>query len=689
MRDLRLGIKLGGGFLVTALIVICVGLIGVNQLGKVAEQEHILTEESLPAVKDILLAKAEIGSIDSVMRSLLSPYLPVAERSATVDELQQIRKRYAKDIKDFEELVFIEQVEQEWQEFRANIQEWAKYNNEAQSISLNLVDLKLSNPVAIQEQIVAFESAQQDVLSQLSLALIKGNSQWTGSTDTKIAAAMDFSLKEWFAKHPEANNPELMKQMGSLGAFFNTFQRSVEKAESLIAAGDLEEAGQLMSSRVYPNGRMVFNVIDDMKVVVEGAAQNFVHMNALVLNEGAKAKQATFKSLDKVVEKAVDQGHHVAENTEEIINRAHKMIIVGMILGVLVAVVFGLFLTRIITRPIFQGVALAQKMAGGDMTGRLEVKSRDEIGTLALSLNDMADQLQKLMINIGDRVETLDTSSDELVDISDTMVSGADVTSKNAGQVAVSAEEMTSNQNTVAAAMEQATVNVSMVATSADQMSATIGEIAVNSSKAKNITREAVEQSEKASNRVDLLGRAATEITRVTEAITDISEQTNLLALNATIEAARAGDAGKGFAVVANEIKELAHQTSNSTLEIKEKIAGIQEATGTTVREINEIKAVIADVDQIVSTIAAAVEEQNVTTTEIAENVGQAATGINEVSENVASSSVASKSIAEDIGGVNENAVEMRSASNQVKTRAEELSQVATNLKKLMQKFTV
>ena len=155
--------------------------------------------------------------------------------------------------------------------------------------------------------------------------------------------------------------------------------------------------------------------------------------------------------------------------------------------------------------------------------------------------------------------------------------------------VAVAAEEMSSNMNAVAAAMEQSNTNVSMVAAATEEMTATINEIASNSDKARIIVAEAVTEAEKASISVGDLGRAAKEINKVTDTITEISEQTNLLALNATIEAARAGEAGKGFAVVANEIKVLAKQTRDSTQDISQQIEGIQQATMQAVGVINNI----------------------------------------------------------------------------------------------------
>lgn len=113
------------------------------------------------------------------------------------------------------------------------------------------------------------------------------------------------------------------------------------------------------------------------------------------------------------------------------------------------------------------------------------------------------------------------------------------------------------------------------------------------------------------------LASAADKLGKVTETITEISEQTNLLALNATIEA------GKGFAVVANEIKDLAKQTADATMEIKALIDNVQNTTAITGNGINSIPEVIGGVNDTIPGIATAVEEQTATTNEIVQNIAQ------------------------------------------------------------------
>ncbi len=363
------------------------------------------------------------------------------------------------------------------------------------------------------------------------------------------------------------------------------------------------------------------------------------------------------------------------------------IIILNAILG---SAVF-LITRKVIVTPInVVRVGLKDIAQGeGDLTMRLDVKSEDEVGSLAKWFNTFMGKLHEIIKDISQNSDTINQASAVLFELSEQMTEGADSMSAKSGMVATGAEEMSANMVSVAAAMEEASTNISLVAAAAEEMNAVINEIASNSEKARTITGDAVGKASSASEKVGELGTAAQDIGNVTEVINDISEQTNLLALNATIEAARAGEAGKGFAVVANEIKELAKQTAEATKEIKSKIEGIQNTTAGTVTEISEVSTVINDINEIVATIATAVEEQSVTTKEIANNVGQASDGIGEVNENVSQATTVVNDITKDIAEVSVFANDMSSSSGKVKTNADELSTLAGQLKGMVGKFKI
>jgi len=370
--------------------------------------------------------------------------------------------------------------------------------------------------------------------------------------------------------------------------------------------------------------------------------------------------------------------------------RTTMMVVVsGIIFATIIAlclfIAFGIVGTLKKMISSFQDIAEGE----GDLTKRLEIKSNDEIAELAHWFNIFLEKLQSMIQKVSANSSQVDQSSTDLSDIAGVMSNGAGETSARADNVSAAAEEMSANLNNVAAAMEQSSTNASMVATAAEEMHATINEIAQNAEKARSISDQAVHKAGEAAEQMEELGQAAQGIGKVVETITEISEQVNLLALNATIEAARAGEAGKGFAVVANEIKELAKQTSQATLEIKEKITAIQGSTDGTVKGIDEISNVIANVNEIVSTIATAVEEQSTATQEIASNITQATQGIQEVNENVNQSSIVAAEITGDIAAVNQSSSEIASSSEQIKVSVDDLKRMATELNTVVGSFKI
>ncbi len=378
----------------------------------------------------------------------------------------------------------------------------------------------------------------------------------------------------------------------------------------------------------------------------------------------------------------------VSEILKEAKNITYTSIGIGTAsLLLLIAIIY--IIVNSITGPIKAGVNIAEAMATGDFSQTLHVTQNDEVGKLGTSLNHVTANIGAMIQEISTGVETLSASSTHLAAISEQMSQGADQASHRTEGVATASEEMSTSINSVAAAMAQASTNISMVAAASEEMTATINEVAKNTESARSITETAVSQAKQTRNKITELGEAAQKIGRVTETITDISDQTNLLALNATIEAARAGEAGKGFAVVATEIKELARLTALATLDIRNQIGGIQQATTVSVASIEEITTIIDEISEIVSTTATAIEEQAATTHEISQNVNQASLGLTEINENVAQGSRAADEITTDIHKVHTHAKEMTESSTTVQMSSGELLDLAAKLKKMLGQFTV
>ncbi len=278
----------------------------------------------------------------------------------------------------------------------------------------------------------------------------------------------------------------------------------------------------------------------------------------------------------------------------------------------------------------------------------------------------------------------LNVATSALVSLTDDMMTQIGTITEETGVVASNAKQMSATMDNVSAAAEQASTNINSVAVATEEMTTTVSDIANNAEKARDVTLDAVKNVESASERVDELGQAAKEISKVIEAIVEIAEQTKLLALNATIEAARAGEAGKGFAVVANEVKELAKQTREATADIRVKIENMQSSTDGTVQEIGNINTVINNVNEIVTVIATAVEEQNVTTQDIAGNIGQATAGVKEVTNSIVQAAQVANEMAGNLENVNSGVQRIKDSAGEVTDKTGDVTKTSEELQTLV-----
>lgn len=402
-------------------------------------------------------------------------------------------------------------------------------------------------------------------------------------------------------------------------------------------------------------------------------------------NKRLQEIEASAKTMQQALSRLQTQLKDVQNSTTTRIN---------FLLYLFIFLVVGIFLLEWFTvvkvvAPAHASAAILLEIAGGDLTRRLPVTSQDEIGKMAGSFNKVVEDLRAVIGTIASNAKTVASSATELSTISADTLQNVQTMVGKSSEAAIATEEMTANFQSVAVAMEQSTSNVNTIASSTEEMTATIGELTQNAAKALKIAASAVDQSRSASTKMGTLGESARKIGKVTEAITEISEQTNLLALNATIEAARAGEAGKGFAVVANEIKELARQTAAATVDIKNQIGDMQTVTTTTVADIENVSAVIDEINNVINSIANAVEEQSAATKAIASSAARASQGIAEVNQNAAESAEMASAITSNVGEISSQAKQAGEGSAQVQASAQGLAELAVQLENLVAKFKV
>jgi methyl-accepting chemotaxis protein len=361
---------------------------------------------------------------------------------------------------------------------------------------------------------------------------------------------------------------------------------------------------------------------------------------------------ASVAALQRLIELQDEAGHARLAAVDAVGRRSTRLLAGLLLLSLLVGVLMALLLSRAISRRLHQMVSALQAVADGDLTRRVEVSSRDEVGLMGTALNNALGQLHDAVRSITGTATRLAGSAEALTMVSERLVRDADHAATQAEVVSTAAEEVSAGAQAAASSTEE--------------MSASIQEIARNAAQAGQVANTGVEVVDSTTPTIARLGQASTEISEVANLITSIAEQTNLLALNATIEAARAGEAGKGFAVVAGEVKELAKQTANATEEIGAKILAIQSSAHEVAEAIGTMTTIIGQVNDAQTSIAAAVEEQSATTSEMGRTGAQAADSTTQIAHSAVEVTHAAKASSD-------GAVETQQAARQLAGMADEL----------------
>ncbi len=690
-KDLRIGMKLGIGFGALLLLVVVGGLVGYNGLKTVGHALTVVGDEEAPLIDAANEMKISLMAAVTSM----DEFRAATAALATDDQgqLAAIEKTYRQTLAEFDvsaDAILqggtltggVKVVKTDNNQLADLVRQTDElHNNKYQPASEKMMAegrKLLARKAATDAAMLAMEGAFDEVTADVGSMEGMVRDELVALTNAgHIGAAAQTILREEVPLADMVNEVKYtlamtritleeyvqgqdLAELKELGQEYQQWIAAFDQVIGAILDGGTVDGVQIIATdntqlrdavaEVDQNHAVFQKVADEMMVAHQATiAQGVAADEAMALAEIASDEATAL--LDKV-EKLAGQEMAAAKTMgQESSSRAitWQLIVVGS--SLLIGGLLGFVITRAISGPIRKGVAMADEIAKGDFSQRLNLNQKDEIGQLALALDGMAANLQQkadiaekiadgnlnITVELASEKDQLGLSlrrmTDSLNDILGQIQTAAEQIATGGGQVSDASQSLSQGATEAAASLEQITSSMNV-------MAGQTRENAENSLQANQLSDEARDSAAKGNDQMQSMVSAMVEIndasqniSRIIKTIDEIAFQTNLLALNAAVEAARAGQHGKGFAVVAEEVRNLAARSAKAAEETAELIEGSVQKTSNGTQIANQTAEALQGILGGIGKVRDLVSEISASSSEQADGIAQVDIGLTQIDQ--------------------------------------------------------